>query len=70
LFLSRDLHSPFSDVIVIMAPLLLPSGFKYRHFFSAGAPGPALVQEDAALFEGLSDGAESSATAATAVALE
>jgi hypothetical protein len=53
-----------------MAPLLLPSGFKYRRFFSAGAPGPAPMQEDASLAKGLDDGAESSATVATAVVLE
>jgi hypothetical protein len=70
LFLSRDLHSPFSAVIVIMAPLFLPSGFKYRRFFSAGAFGPAPVQEGASLAEGLGNGTESSATTATAVALE
>jgi hypothetical protein len=53
-----------------MAPLLLPSGFKYRRFFSVSAPGPASMQEDAPLAEGLSDGMENSATATTAVALE
>jgi hypothetical protein len=64
------LRFPFSVVILIMAPLLLPSGFKYRRFFSAGGPNIASMHDDILSVDGLDDAAEGSAIAATAAARE